>query len=122
MTRFGLGRRNVSDRPEQAAVVEAVDPLECGEFHRLEAVPRPAPMDHLGFEEAYHRLGERVVVAVADAADGGLDAGIRESLGIADGQVLAPPVAAMDQIASERSALVKGLLQGVKDEAGLGRG
>jgi hypothetical protein len=91
MARFGLGRRNVSDRPEQAAVVEPVDPLECGEFHRVEAAPRPAPMDHLGLEEAYHRLGERIVVAVADAADGGLDGGLRESLGVADGQVLAPP-------------------------------
>jgi hypothetical protein len=31
-------------------------------------------VDHLGLEEADHRLSERVVIGIANAADGGLDA------------------------------------------------
>ena len=50
--------------------------------------PRPAPMDHLGLVEPVDRLGERVVVAVADAADRGLDAGLGQALGVLDRDVL----------------------------------
>ena len=46
------------------------------------AAPRAAPMDDLGLEQAVDRLGERVVVAVADAADGGLDASLGQPLGV----------------------------------------
>ncbi len=43
-------------------------------------------MDDLGLVEAVDRLGESVVVAVADAADGGLDAGLGQALGVADAE------------------------------------
>ena len=39
-------------------------------------------MDHLGLEQAVDGLGECVVVAVADAADGGLDPGFSQPLGL----------------------------------------
>jgi putative transposase len=39
--------RDMPDWLEEAAGVEPVDPFERGELHRLEAVPRPAPVDHL---------------------------------------------------------------------------
>ena len=48
-------------------------------------------MDHLGLEQTVDRLGERVVVRVADAADGWLDAGLGEALGVFDRDVLAAP-------------------------------
>ena len=35
-------------------------------------------MDNLGLEQAVDGFGERIVIAVADAADRGLDAGIRK--------------------------------------------
>ena len=76
IARFGFGRRNVSDRLQQSLVVEPVDPFERGELDRLEVAPRPAPPDHFGFVESVDGLGEGVVVAVADAADGRLDAGV----------------------------------------------
>jgi hypothetical protein len=53
-------------------------------------------MNHLGLEEADHRLGERVIVAVADAADGGLDPGVGEALGIFDRDVLGAAVVLSD--------------------------
>ena len=45
-------------------------------------------MDHLGFVEAVDRLGEGIVVAVADAADGWLEASLGKPLGIFDRDVL----------------------------------
>jgi hypothetical protein len=59
----------VADRREEATGVEPGGPFEGGELHRFEAAPWPAPMDDLGLEETDHRLGEGVVVAVADTAD-----------------------------------------------------
>jgi hypothetical protein len=78
---FGLGGWDISDRFEQAPVVEPVDPFEGGEFHRLGAAPGAAAMDQLGLEQAIDGFGKRVVIAVADAADGGLDAGIEQAFG-----------------------------------------
>jgi hypothetical protein len=74
IVRFGLGRRNVPDRLQQSLVVEPVDPFERGELDCLEIAPWSAPPDDLGLIEPIDRLGERVVIAVADAADGRLDA------------------------------------------------
>ena len=80
---FCLGRWDVSDRLKQAAVVEPVDPSESGELHRLEAAPRSAPMDHLGLEQPDDGLGQSVIVAVSDAADGRLDTRLGEALRVA---------------------------------------
>ena len=49
---------------------------------------RPASMDDLGLVEAVDRLGESVVVAVADAANRRLDARLRQPLGVLDRDVL----------------------------------
>jgi len=68
---FHPGGWDVSDRLRQAAVVEPVDPFEGGELDDFEAASGPAPGDHLGLEEADLRLGECIVVAIADTADGG---------------------------------------------------
>ena len=85
----GLGRRDVAYRFEQAAVVKPVHPLQRGELDGLEETPRTAPMDHLGFEQAVDRLGKRVVVGIAAAADGRLtEAGVGEPLRIAQRKVL----------------------------------
>ena len=44
-------------------------PFERGELEGFYAAPGTAPMDDLGFVEAVDRLGEGVVLAVANAAD-----------------------------------------------------
>ena len=88
VARFGFGGRDVADGLEQAAVVEPIHPVEGGELNLLQRAPgSPAP-DDLGLVEAVDRLGQGVVVAVADAADRGLDARIGEALGVADRDVL----------------------------------
>jgi len=55
------------------------------------------PMDDTGLVEPVDGLGERVVIAVADAANRGLDAGFPKPPGLANGDVLAATIAVMDQ-------------------------
>jgi hypothetical protein len=50
-------------------------------------------VDDLGIVEADHGLGEGVVVAVADAADGRLVAGLEQPLGVFDRDALGAAVA-----------------------------
>jgi hypothetical protein len=80
IARFGFCGRDISDRFKQATIVEPVDPFEGGEFHRLGAAPWATPVDYLGFEQAVDGFGERVVVAVADAAEGSMPASSRRSV------------------------------------------
>ena len=49
--RFCLSGRDISDRFEQATIVEPIDPFEGGEFDRLGTAPRAAAVDYLGFEQ-----------------------------------------------------------------------
>lgn len=81
---FGVGSRDVADGLEQPLVVELVDPFEHSIFDGFEAAPWPVSVDHFGLVEAVDRLGQRVVVAVTDAAERGFDPGFGESLGIFD--------------------------------------
>ena len=69
VARFGFGGRDISDRLEEAPMVEPVDPFEGGELDRLEAAPRSTPMNEFGLVEAIDGLAECIVVGVADAAD-----------------------------------------------------
>jgi len=79
-------------------------------------------MDHLGFVEAVDGLGESIVVAVADAADRGLDARRGKPLGIFDRDVLHPAIAVVDEAAAaDGPALVQDLLQRVQHKAGVSR-
>src|SRR6478752_6309077 len=74
-------------------------------------------MDHLGFVEAVDCFGESIVVAVADAANRGLDAGLRQALGVFDGDVLAASIAMMDEPATlNRASIVQCLFQGIENE------
>lgn len=73
--RLMLGRRDVTDRLQQSAMIEPVDPLQSGELDGFQVSPRSAFADHLGFEQPDHRLREGVVVGVPDAAHRRLNAG-----------------------------------------------
>ena len=83
---FGLGERDVADGLEEASGVEPVDPVQDGEFDGFDAAPGLA-MDHLGLEQAVDGLGQDVVIAVADAADGWFDASLGQPLGVANTDV-----------------------------------
>ena len=94
---FFLRRRDVADRFQYPPMVEPVDPFQRGILDGIDVPPRSAPADHLGLEQADDRFRQGVVVRVADTADRRLDSGLGKSLGVADLQVLAAPVAVMHQ-------------------------
>src|SRR3712207_2359773 len=82
---------------------------------------RPTPPDHLGLVEAVDRLGQGVVIGIADAADRRFDASVGEPLGVFDGNILRPAVRMVDEAAAfGRTAVVERLLQGIHDKAGTG--
>jgi hypothetical protein len=74
---------------EQSPMILPVYPFKGGELDGLEVFAWAPPVDDLGFVEAIDSLGEGVFVAVADAANGGIDAGLDEPLGVANDHVLA---------------------------------
>src|SRR3954452_13803018 len=122
VARFGFGRGHVADGLEQPAVVEPVHPLKRGELDCLKGPPRPASVDHLGLVEAVDRLRERIVKTVADAADRGLDARRSQALGVANRDILHPPIAMVHEPATlDRPPRVQGLLERVEHEAGVRR-
>ena len=81
---FGLGGRDVSDGLQKASVVEPVDPFEGRELDGLQRFPGSAPTDDLGLVKAVDGFGERVVIAVADSADGWFDASLNQTFGVFD--------------------------------------
>ena len=65
-----------------------LNPFQRRELDGLERAPWSTSVDHLGLVETVDRFGESIVVAVADATDGGLDAGLRQALGVSNADVL----------------------------------
>ena len=103
-------------------VVEPRNPLERCPLDRLTRLPRPAPVDDLGLVQAVDGLGQRVVVAVASAANRGFDAGFGQAFAVANRDVLRTAVAVMHQLAvTFAPARVQRLLQCVEHEVGLHR-
>ena len=78
---FGFGGRDVADGFQQPSVVEPVDPFEGRIFDGFERPPWSPPVDHLGLVKAIDRLGQSVVIAIADTADrGSMPASARRSV------------------------------------------
>ena len=99
-------------------MVEPVDPFERGVFDRFEVAPWSPPVDHLGPVKAIDHLGQSVAIAVADTADGRLDARFGEPFGVLDRDILAAAIGVMDETAAvRRSAIMERLFQCVEHEA-----
>lgn len=88
---FVLHRWDVANRGVEPAGVVPVDPRQRGEFEFVDGLERTLPLDAFGLVQADHGLGHRIVVAVADGADGGERAGVGEPFGVSDGRVLWAP-------------------------------
>ena len=92
--------RDVAERFEQTLFVEPIDPLQCFPFDLIFGLPRPEAGNGLSFEQADNRLGQRIVIAVIDAADGRFQPGIDQPLCVLDRYVLRPASRMMDQLLS----------------------
>jgi len=69
-------------------VVEPVDPFQRGELDSFERPPWSSPVDDFGLVKAIDRLGQSVVIAVANTPDRGFDPGFGEALAVFYGYVL----------------------------------
>jgi hypothetical protein len=79
-------------------------------------------MDQFSFVEPVDRLGEGVVVTVADAADRRHEAGLGKALGVLDRDVLHATIRAMREAAAgDRFSIVECLLQRIEHKAGVCR-
>ncbi len=117
---LGFGWWDIADGLRQPAIVEPVDPGQCSELDSLEASPRSAPMNDLCLVEPIDRLGESVVITVADAADGRLDAGLGQSLDVANADVLRPAIRMVHQTElANWPPFMQSLLESVEDETGM---
>jgi hypothetical protein len=118
VTVLGFGRWDEADGLQKPAIVEPVYPLEGCELDSFEVAPRPSSVNDLGFVEAIDRLGQRVVVRVADAAYGRFDPGFSETLGVLDRNILAAPIAMVDEATTIGGrSVMKRLLQGIQDKS-----
>jgi len=78
-------------------------------------------MDDLGFVKAVDRFGERVVIGIANATDGRLDACLCQSLRIANGHILRAAVRVMNQPATVNGPpIMKCLVEGIEHKARVG--
>ena len=101
-------------------MIEPVDPFERGVFDSFKRSPWTTPMDDLGLVEAVDRLGQGVVIAVADAADRWFDPGFGEPFGVANREILAAAIGVMDEAAAaRRPTRAERLLQRIQHEAGM---
>jgi len=79
-------------------------------------------VDYLGSVEIIDGLGQGVVIAVPHAAHRRLDACLGKALSIPDRDVLAAPVAVVDQTATmDWAPVMDRLFQGIQHEAGMRR-
>ena len=75
-------------------------------------------MNDLGLVETVDRLGESIVITVADAAHRRLDARLHQPLSVLDRDVLAAAVAVMyEPAAMGGPPIMEGLLQRIEHEA-----
>ena len=103
-------------------MIEPMDPLQRRELHRLDVSPRATPTDDFGLVQPDDRFSQRIVVGIPDAAHRRLEAGLFQSLGIANRKILRASVAVMNQgLIGARRTLVERLLQRIERQVGTQR-
>src|SRR4051812_2367486 len=83
--------------------------------------PRPRPRVTPGFNkpvllDAVRPTGQCIVIAIPNTADRGFDASLEEALCVPNRNVLAAPVAEVNEAALHRTAVVQRLLKSIEDE------
>jgi hypothetical protein len=97
---FCCGWRYVSDGLRQFAGVKPIAPFVALPFYDICGSATVQSVDHCCLEQANHRVGQRVVMAVTDCSHTGLQARVSQSFCVFDRQLLAAPVVEMAQAAA----------------------
>ena len=103
-------------------MVEPLDPFQRRQFHCPQVSPKTAAAKSLGHVQPNDRLPERVVIAVADAPDGGLDPGLGQPLSLSDRKALHTTVTVVKQLLSRlHAAVLQHLLKRIQGWVGAQR-
>jgi hypothetical protein len=94
---LSFSRRDITDRFQQSMVIEPAHPFQRGQLYSLAGLPGSASVNPVRLVHSVDGFSQSIIVAVAFAADRGLDAGFAEPLAVADRDVLRAPVAMVDQ-------------------------
>ena len=122
MVGFVFGWWDVSDRFEDPAVVEPVDPFQGGIFDVVESSPWSSSIDDFGLVEAVDCLSHSVIERISDRTDRRFDAGGGEPFAVTDRQILRSSIRVMDQTGSVTVEPVpQGLFQRIECETSLER-
>jgi hypothetical protein len=105
--------RNVTERLQQALRVEPRHPFQRGVFDVVEAAPGATAVDHFRLVQPDHRLGQRVVIRVADAAHRRRRAGREHAVRVPHGDILRSTIRVDDETAVEFT-VVQRLLERVE--------
>jgi hypothetical protein len=93
-------------------VIEPVHPFQRGELNGFNVSPRSASLDQFRLIETDDRLGERVVVGIANAIYRRLDASFGQTIRVANRKVLHAAIAMVNQTTfSVTHTIVEGLFQ-----------
>lgn len=115
---LGFCRWDISDRLEQAAVIEPVDPFKRGVFDCVHGFPWAFPPDDFSLVESIDGFGEGVVITVTDTADRRLEASFCQTLCIPYADILAAAIRVMNKTTSDaRPSIVQGLLKSIEHKA-----
>ncbi len=98
-----LCRGYIPDRAAQHSIVEPVHPIEGNILHGFDSPPVALSANDLGLEQSDYRLGHRVVVEVASAANRHPCSGIGETFRVVHRQITATTVRMADDSARTRS-------------------
>ncbi len=90
---------DIADWGHQAFVIEPAGPFKGCKLDGFEGLLRTAPMDHFGLIEAVYGLGQGIIT-ITDAADGGLDLGLRQAFGVLDRDILGSAIGVVDEAAA----------------------
>lgn len=85
---FCFGGLGVVDGLQQSPIVEPVHPFEHSVFDSFKGSPGSSPMYHLCLVKAVDRLGQGVVIAVANTSDRGFYPCFGEAFGVLDREIL----------------------------------
>lgn len=85
---FSQRGRNIPDGSVQALMVVPGNPFQRCQLRGHLGFPRRSAMGSLGHAQSVDGLSQRIIVAVASAADRWFDASLVQTFGIADGRLL----------------------------------
>lgn len=96
MAGLDFDRGAVFELAVEALVVPPPDPLERRELDLLDRAPGPATTDQLGLVEPVDRLGESIVIRIADGLSRWLRAELDDPIGVDDREVVGAVIGVVD--------------------------